>query len=114
MKQSTLAVAALMALITAATAGHRQSMASYYSRGQIVASGAHYNPMGLTTAHRTLPFGTRVLVTNLRNSHSVVVTVNDRGPAARTGRDFDLSLGAAIKLDMISYGVVPISYEVLK
>jgi rare lipoprotein A len=57
------------------------------------ATGANYNPNGLTAAHRTLPFGTMLRVTNIRNGQSVVVTINDRGPFVK-GREIDLSLGA--------------------
>ena len=57
------------------------------------ATGEHYNPAGLTAAHRALPFGTLVRVTNLRTGESVVVRINDRGPFVR-GRDIDLSLRA--------------------
>lgn len=88
--------------------------ASWYDEGCCVAAGGRYHPDGLTTAHRSLPFGTRVRVTNLRNARSVVVTVNDRGPAAWTGKDWDLSRGAARQIDMIGPGVVPVRWEVLK
>ena len=57
------------------------------------ATGEHYNPAGLTAAHRRLPFGTLVRVTNLRTGTSVVVRINDRGPFVK-GRDIDLSLRA--------------------
>lgn len=71
-------------------------IASCYGReaGQTrTATGATYNPRGLTAAHRTLPFGTRLRVTNRRNGRVVTVTINDRGPFVR-GRTIDLSLGA--------------------
>ena len=90
--------AALAALIICAvgTAAHAD-VASCYGRehGQTrVATGAAYDPWRLSAAHRTLPFGTRLLVTNQRNGRAVVVTINDRGPAAWTHRAIDLSLGA--------------------
>jgi rare lipoprotein A len=66
----------------------------------------------MTAAHRSLPFGTRVRVTNKRNGRSVVVTINDRGPFVR-GRVIDLSTGAATVIGMISAGVAPVSLEVL-
>jgi rare lipoprotein A len=72
-------------------------MASCYGRehGQTrTATGAAYDPLRLTAAHRSLPFGTQVLVTNPHNRRSVIVTINDRGPAAWTHRAIDLSLGA--------------------
>jgi rare lipoprotein A len=80
--------------------------------GRKTASGAVFDPQALTMAHRTLPFGTRVRVTNLENHKTVEVVVNDRGPAVR-GRIADLSLGAARELDMVKEGVVEAQLEVL-
>jgi len=71
-----------------------QGLASYYHEGQHIATGERFNPDGLTAAHRTLPFGSKVHVTNIHNGRSVVVLINDRGPYAR-GRVIDLSRGAA-------------------
>jgi rare lipoprotein A len=87
-------------------------MASYYWQGQRVASGGRFNPNAMTAAHRTLPFGTKVRVTNKRNGKSVVVTINDRGPFIR-GRIIDLSKGAAGVIGMHKSGVAPVSVEVL-
>lgn len=87
-------------------------MASYYWQGQQTASGARFNPEGMTAAHRTLPFGTRVRVTNQSNGQSVVVTINDRGPFVG-GRVIDLSRGAARKINMTGAGVARVSLEVL-
>ncbi len=89
-------------------------MASYYGSesGSRTASGAHFNPGAMTAAHRTLPFGTKVRVTNRRNGRSVIVTINDRGPFVR-GRIIDLSSGAAGVIGMRSSGVAPVSVEVL-
>jgi rare lipoprotein A len=67
---------------------------AFYWEGRHTASGARFNPEGMTAAHRTLPFGTRLLVINPRNGKSVTVTVNDRGPFTR-GVTLDLSRGAA-------------------
>ncbi len=78
--------------------------ASYYQHGSRTASGERFNPNGLTAAHRSLPFGTRLRVTNRANGHSVVVRVNDRGPFIR-GRGLDVSRGAAAALGMIGSGV---------
>lgn len=89
--------------------------ASYYADhfdGNRTASGAVYHPDQLTAAHRTLPFGTRLLVTNLKNNRSVVVTVNDRGPVPKN-RILDLSFAGARRLKMVSSGVVPVRTEVL-
>lgn len=81
--------------------------------GKRTASGEVYDPDGLTMAHRTLPFGTRVRVTNLENQRSVEVIVNDRGPFV-PGRVADLSLGAAHQLGMVVDGVVDALLEVLR
>ncbi len=67
---------------------------------------------GLTAAHRTIPFGTRLRVTNLRNGRSVVVRVNDRGPYVPR-RILDVSLGAAKALDMVDDGVVRVEAVVV-
>jgi rare lipoprotein A len=80
--------------------------ASYYGkemRGRRTADGERFNPHGLTAAHRSLPFGTKLQVTNLRNGKTVVVRVSDRGPYAR-GRMIDLSYGAARAIDMVHTG----------
>lgn len=90
-------------------------MISYYGRrlaGRKTASGERYDPAALTMAHRTLPFGTRVRVTNIRNGRSVILRVNDRGPHKR-GRAADVSLAAARKLKMIKPGVIRARLEVV-
>ncbi|MFZ3202846.1 MAG: septal ring lytic transglycosylase RlpA family protein, partial [Pseudomonas sp.] len=89
--------------------------ASYYGarhHGKKTASGERFDQHALTAAHRSLPFGSRVLVTNLRNEKSVVVRINDRGPYAR-GRIIDVSRQAAERLDMLRAGVVPVRVEQL-
>lgn len=81
-------------------------VASYYGRelaGRPTASGERFNPEGLTAAHRTLPLGTRIRVTNPANGRSVVVRVNDRGPFVH-GRILDLSHGAARAIGLVSRG----------
>ncbi len=87
-------------------------LASYYWQPQRVASGGWFNPNALTAAHKTLPFGTKVRVTNKRNGRSVVVTINDRGPYIK-GRVIDLSKRAAGVIGMQGAGVVPVSLAVL-
>jgi rare lipoprotein A len=79
-----------------AAAADRGGVASVYSTesGSKTASGQKLNPQALTAAHRTLPFGTKVKVTNKHNGHSVVVTINDRGPFVR-GRVIDVTPAAA-------------------
>ena len=73
--------------------------ASWYGSGHRTANGEHFNPNGLTAAHRSLPFGTRVRVENRRTGRSVIVRINDRGPFVR-GRIIDLSRGSARALGM--------------
>ena len=92
--------------------GASSGMASYYWQGQMTASGARFNPSAMTAAHRSLPFGTRVRVTNRNNGRSVVVTINDRGPFIG-GRIIDLSRGAAQVIAMTGSGVAPVSLEIL-
>jgi rare lipoprotein A len=65
----------------------------------------------MTAAHRTLPFGTKVLVTNLENKHSCNVEITDRGPAPWTGRVIDVSEAAARCLEMIQSGVVQVTLQ---
>ncbi|OLS59069.1 septal ring lytic transglycosylase RlpA family protein [Pseudomonas putida] len=89
--------------------------ASFYGsrhHGKRTASGEPFNQHGLTAAHRTLPFGTRVMVTNLKNDRSVVVRINDRGPHTR-GRLIDLSKAAAQQLDMIRSGTARVRVQSL-
>jgi rare lipoprotein A len=87
-------------------------MASYYWEGSRVADGSRFNPHALTAAHRTLPFGTRLWVTDLISQRSVMVTINDRGPFVRN-RVLDLSLGAAKVLGMTGRGVTRIKAVVM-
>lgn len=89
--------------------------ASYYSsrmHGHMTASGEKYDKEAYTCAHRTLPFGTILRVTNLRNDSVVLVKVNDRGPYGR-GRVIDLSTAAARRLDILQHGVAQVKVEVL-
>jgi peptidoglycan lytic transglycosylase len=90
--------------------------ASYYAdkfNGRKTASGQRYSHRKLTAAHRTLPFGSMVKVTNLNNRRRVTVRINDRGPWKR-GRIIDLSRAAAEKLDMIRAGVARVRIDVLR
>lgn len=92
-----------------------EGFASWYGpgfHGNLSASGEVFDENALTAAHRTLPFGTRVLVTNLENGLSVVVRVNDRGPFYGD-RVIDLSAGAARILGLIQVGVAPVRIDVL-
>jgi len=74
------------------------------------ASGDRFDPDGLTGAHRTLPLGTRLRVTNLSNGRSVLVTINDRGPFVGR-RELDLSYGAARQLGMVRTGIARVMME---
>jgi rare lipoprotein A len=86
--------------------------ASYYDTGTTTANGERFDPNGLTAAHKTLPFNTRVRVTNNANGKSVVVRINDRGPFIE-GRCLDLARGAFTTIASIGSGVITAKYEVL-
>ena len=88
-------------------------VAAYYSKDYrgLTASGERYDPNKFTCAHRTLPFGTRVRVTDPRSHRSVVVTVNDRGPFNK-GRIIDLSMAAAKELHMLGRGLIRVTAAV--
>jgi rare lipoprotein A len=92
--------------------GGGSGVASYYWQPQRVASGGRFNPNAMTAAHKTLPFGTRVRVTNHNTGRSAVVTINDRGPFVR-GRVIDLSRAAAGAVGMIGSGLARVTLEVL-
>ncbi|BAN46738.1 septal ring lytic transglycosylase RlpA family protein [Metapseudomonas resinovorans] len=96
--------------------GYRaEGKASYYGsrhHGRRTASGERFDQHALTAAHRTLPFGTRVKVTNLNNDRTVVVRINDRGPHTR-GRIIDLSHEAAERLGMLRAGVALVRVETI-
>lgn len=94
----------------------QHGVASWYGpgfHGRRTASGERFNQHDLTAAHKKLPLGTRVSVTNLRNGRSVEVTINDRGPYIR-GRVIDLSRAAAEQIGMKHAGTTPIRLEVLE
>ncbi len=97
--------------------GYRaEGQASWYGakhQGRKTASGERFDQNALTAAHRELPFGTQVRVTNLNNSKSVIVRINDRGPHTRN-RLIDLSQQAAKQLDMLRAGVAPVRVEALE
>jgi rare lipoprotein A len=79
--------------------GGQQVVATYYTSGRRTASGQAFNASGYTAAHRTLPFGSQVTVTNPQNGRSVTVVINDRGPFTR-GVTLDLAHGAARAIGM--------------
>jgi rare lipoprotein A len=102
------ALAGLLALGLLGTVGVEAASAqcgkaSWYALRSKTASGERMQPYALTAAHRTLPFGTKLRVSNKKTGKSVVVRINDRGPFIR-GRFLDLSKGAASRLGMIKSG----------
>jgi rare lipoprotein A len=106
----------LVALFSSCTFAQNQTgKASFYAdkfEGRTTASGEKYRHSKLTAAHKTLPFGTKVRVTNLGNQKTVEVVINDRGPYV-DGRIIDLSKSAAEKLDFINQGLADVKVEVL-
>ena len=103
-----LSWAAALALMVTCPVRAETGMASYYGGGR-TSSGEITGPKGLTAAHRTLPFGTNVLVTNVGNGKTVIVRITDRGPFGRRGRIIDVSRAAARELDMIEAGTTRVS-----
>ena len=97
--------------ITQSEAQMQSGIASVYStkHGTKTASGKRLNDGALTAAHRSLPFGTKVRVTNKRNGRSVVVTITDRGPFIR-GRVIDLTMAGANAIGM-GWGIAPVSLD---
>lgn len=93
----------------------KQGKASFYGskfHGRKTASGEQYDQYQLTAAHRTLPFGTIVKVTNTANNQTVTVRINDRGPQKR-GRIIDLSFAAAKKIGMLQQGIGVVSIDIV-
>ncbi|PDT73579.1 septal ring lytic transglycosylase RlpA family protein [Bradyrhizobium sp. C9] len=90
-----------------------QGVASFYSEGQETASGEKFNAHELTAAHPTLPFGTKLRVTDVKTGRSVTVRVNDRGPYV-PGRIVDVSYSAAQSLGMIGKGVANVRLDVVQ
>lgn len=92
-----------------------EAVATWYGpgfHGKRTASGEVYNQYELTAAHRTLPFGTRVRVTNTINNKSTVVRINDRGPYI-PGRGLDISYGAAKEIGLLEAGIARVKIEIL-
>lgn len=95
------------------SSGKSHGIASFYSQGNRTASGEKFDPNELTAAHPTLPFGTRLRVTNQHTGRSVTVRVNDRGPYV-PGRVVDVSYSAAQELGMVGRGVAPVKLDVVQ
>jgi rare lipoprotein A len=96
-------MAGLMIAASTGTASAQCGRASWYALTSKTASGERMNPSAMTAAHRTLPLGSKVRVTNQNNGRSVIVRINDRGPFVK-GRVLDLSKGAAQQLGFVSSG----------
>ncbi|WP_202913019.1 septal ring lytic transglycosylase RlpA family protein [Acuticoccus sediminis] len=113
---AALFLATSIPMATDAMAGKVSSgTASFYGKrfhGRRTANGERFNMNALTAAHRTLPFGTRVKVTNPATGRSVTVRINDRGPF-HGKRTIDLSRAAAAKIGMVDQGVAKVKLEVL-
>ena len=116
--RSTTAILALAAALFAsgvfegANAMPSRGLASHYGYRSKTASGEMMNPQAMTAAHPTLPFGTRVRVTDVASHRAVVVRINDRGPFVK-GRIIDLSTAAAEALGIIGRGVAMVEVEVV-
>jgi rare lipoprotein A len=93
--------------------GTSNGVASFYWQGTKTASGEKFDPKELTAAHPTLPFGTKLRVTNTHTGRSVTVRVNDRGPYV-PGRTVDVSYSAAQELGMINRGVAKVKLDVVQ
>ncbi len=98
---------------TAPTQIASQGVASFYTEGQQTASGEKFDTHDLTAAHPTLPYGTRLRVTNVATGQSVTVRVNDRGPYV-PGRIVDVSYSAADALGMVGRGIAKVKLDVVQ
>lgn len=107
------AAAAAFLALSAAPAAAQCGSASWYALTSKTASGERMNPAAMTAAHRSLPFGAKMKVTNQRNGRSVIVRINDRGPFIK-GRVLDLSKAAALQLGFIRAGHTKICMEQVK
>ncbi len=113
---AALAFSPLAAVAGGDTGFKQKGVASYYAdrfHGRKTASGKRYNKQALTAAHKTLPLGTKVRVTNLKNGESVDVEINDRGPYVK-GRVIDLSKEAARELRMVGSGLAQVRLEIIE
>lgn len=105
----TISSVSAVSINSAAASASQCGRASWYALTSKTASGERMNPAGLTAAHRTLPLGSKVRVTNQTNGKSLVVRINDRGPFIK-GRVLDLSKGAAKHLGFINAGHTKVCY----
>jgi len=115
MKKLLYVLPILCSILPAQASAIFRTNASWYGpgfHGNLTANGERYDQHGITAAHKTLPFGTRLKVCNEINDLCVDVRINDRGPYI-AGRGLDLSRGAAEAIGMIDPGVVPVTFEFL-
>lgn len=113
---SAPSLSAKLAVVERAFEPAGEGVASYYGKelaGNRTSSGERFNPAAFTCAHRSLPLGTKLRVTNLANGRSVIVRVNDRGPFTR-GRILDVSLAAAREIAMVGPGSARVRLEVVR
>lgn len=121
MKKIFLIIFSFITLVLYSQENSKIYTASYYAynKPRFTASGEKFNNHGFTAAHKKLPFGTKVKVTNVDNNKTVVVTINDRGPFKKTPdfkyyfRELDLAKGAFLKIASTKEGVIKIKYEIL-
>lgn len=106
---ATATVVCGLMFVAETAAGQNCGRASWYALSSKTASGERMNPAGMTAAHRSLPFGTKLKVINQKNGRAVVVRINDRGPFIK-GRVLDLSKAAAHQLGFIRAGHAKICY----
>lgn len=105
--------ACLVALFIPIAAIAETGIASWYESGHTTANGEKYIPNGISCAHKSLAFNSRVRVTNQNTGQSIICRINDRGPFIR-GRIIDLSRGAARQLGMIGSGTAQVTVEVIQ
>jgi rare lipoprotein A len=117
MMRSTIGILIFSATLAgtglAAAEPQARGKASFYSHGAKTANGERFQPSAMTAAHRTLPFGTKVRVTDVQSKRSVVVRINDRGPFIK-GRIIDVSRGAANELGMIGRGIAMVDLHIIR
>jgi rare lipoprotein A len=106
-------VAELTIINSIAVAKNNSVVASWYQAGRKTASGQRFDPNGNTVAHRTLPFGTKLKLTNPNNGRSIIATVNDRGPFIR-GTGLDVARGGAQRLGFINKGKTKLIMQVMR
>src|SRR5215217_6034127 len=112
-RRVAIAVRKRTPIVAAKSPAASQGIASFYNEGEITANGEKFVPSELTAAHRTLPFGTRLRVTDVGTGQSVTVRINDRGPFI-TGRVVDLSQSAAETLGIVGRGLAKVKLEIIE